>query len=293
MALYAFDGTWNKDNPGTEQDTNVLLFSNAYHGEGTYWPGVGTRFGLLGRVAGGITGAGGLERVQHALDELKANFRRGDSVIDVIGFSRGAALALHFTNQIQQRAKKMLGLDAPPPVRFLGLWDTVASFGIPGNDLNPLYDLGLPDHVEKCYHAMALDERRHTFPLQRLEARVADVNQTGRLFEVWFRGVHSDIGGGNKNSGLSSIALQWMYTKAKEQGLPLDDNRVAAASGLLKPSAPISASSFDPVKNRFRVVRWNDSAHETVAARPDTKDREHNPIPANLARVNDAGAVVA
>ncbi|MGH9657644.1 MAG: phospholipase effector Tle1 domain-containing protein, partial [Bryobacteraceae bacterium] len=58
MALYAFDGTWNEDKPGADKDTNVVWFRDAYIGSQNYWEGVGTRFGLLGKLFGGITGAG-------------------------------------------------------------------------------------------------------------------------------------------------------------------------------------------------------------------------------------------
>src|SRR5438270_11329190 len=58
MALYAFDGTWNSDKPGTEKDTNVVWFHDAYTGPKHYWSGVGTRLGLAGKLVGGITGAG-------------------------------------------------------------------------------------------------------------------------------------------------------------------------------------------------------------------------------------------
>ena len=52
MALYSFDGTWNKDKPGTERDTNVLLFGAAYQKTVWYKKGVGTRFGILGKIIG-------------------------------------------------------------------------------------------------------------------------------------------------------------------------------------------------------------------------------------------------
>ena len=54
MALYAFDGTWNSDKPGTDQDTDVVWFHRAYTARKRYWTGVGTRFGVIGRVAGSI-----------------------------------------------------------------------------------------------------------------------------------------------------------------------------------------------------------------------------------------------
>ena len=105
MALYSFDGTWNKDKTGTERDTNVLLFGAACQKTVWYKKEVGTRFGILGKIVGGITGAGGRSRVRDGLKELRKNLKKGDDVIDIIGFSRGAALALHFANQIA--AKKI------------------------------------------------------------------------------------------------------------------------------------------------------------------------------------------
>ena len=51
--LYAFDGTWNQDKEGTENDTNVLWFRRAYDGDAIYFKGVGTRLGFLGEAIGG------------------------------------------------------------------------------------------------------------------------------------------------------------------------------------------------------------------------------------------------
>jgi len=291
MALYAFDGTWNKDHPGTDGDTNVVWFRDAYQGTVCYLKGVGTRFGILGRMAGGITGAGGRKRVDEAWKALAGNVKAGDTTIDIVGFSRGAALALHFANRVA--SKPVPGHAGPPrPIRFLGLWDTVPSFGAPSVPANIGWDLDLPDAVEKCYHALSLDERRHTFRLHRLEAPVADANQPGRLFEVWFRGVHSDVGGGNRNAGLSSIALNWMFGKAVARGLPIDPARVAANAARMAAAAPISVHSVDPIKNRFRVVRWNDDVHVSVDRRAGDKKHEHNNPPPGVRVVDDAGQAI-
>src|SRR3954462_12956267 len=94
MALYAFDGTWNSDKPGSQHDTNVLWFKQAYGKECFYREGVGTRFGPFGQVLGGITGAGGHTRIHEGLQQLEQNLAAGDADIDVVGFSRGAALAV-------------------------------------------------------------------------------------------------------------------------------------------------------------------------------------------------------
>lgn len=286
MALYAFDGTWNKDKPGSDSDTNVLNFANAYASGGPvlYLPGVGTRFGPLGRVVGGITGAGGRTRVREARADLKRNLRAGDVVVDIVGFSRGAALALDFANWVNDTSADFTDDARPLAIRFLGLWDTVPSFGVPSLPWNIGYHVALPANVATCYHAMALDERRHTFALTRLAAKVENANQAGRLFEVWFRGVHSDVGGGNKNPGLSSIALYWMYRAALRTGLRIDTAALERARDRRRPDARISKHDYDLIKNRFRTVRWNDRVHDSVDARDP---RTHNNPPLGLAVVND------
>jgi uncharacterized protein (DUF2235 family) len=282
VALYAFDGTWNADKTGTDRDTNVRWFYDAYDRPGVYKEGVGTRFGILGEALGGMTGAGGRTRVDEMYRELLLNLNAGDEDIDIIGFSRGAALALHFANRVADVRP------TPPPIRFLGLWDCVPSFGLASIDLNIGWDLDLPDNVNKCFHALALDERRHTFHVHRLSASVEHADQEGRLFEVWFRGVHSDVGGGNLNAGLSSIALNWMFAKATERGLPLKPSAPIGNRGRMKPSCRISdPPKYDIVKNKRRIVRWNDQVHESV-----TYSDECNNPPEGIAVVNDNGAEV-
>lgn len=292
MALYAFDGTWNKDKAGTERDTNVIWFRDAYASPVHYLKGVGTKFGKLGKVVGGITGAGGRSRVKKMVKKLRAAVAKGDTTIDIVGFSRGAALALHFANKIDSGDALGTPAGKAPPIRFLGLWDTVPAFGLPSTPANVGWDLDLPDNVEVCYHALSLDERRHTFKPERLEARVESTDQPNRLYEVWFRGVHSDIGGGNKNTGLSSIALNWMFAAAKRHGLPISAAAVTRNRKRRKKASPISVHSFDPIKNKFRVVRGNDRIHESVAFRADSGKRKHNNPPAGVVAIADSGRQV-
>jgi uncharacterized protein (DUF2235 family) len=292
VALYAFDGTWNKDKPGTDEDTNVLKFANAYRPQDSvhYQSGVGTRLGLAGRIVGGITGAGALSRIKRALDRLERNFKDGDTDIDVIGFSRGAAIAIEFAFRVFQKG---VGRVKQPPVRFLGLWDCVPSFGIPGNDKNIGWHVNnLPDNVGHCFHALALDERRGTFPLNRLSARVDHADQPGRLFELWFRGVHSDVGGGNKNPGLSDGALHAMFKSALRCGLDLDPAAVEQARLGARPDTPISVHKRDPIPDPFRIVNWNDRVHVSVSFRADEKPRAHNNPPPGVEVVDDDGIVV-
>jgi uncharacterized protein (DUF2235 family) len=245
MALYAFDGTWQRDQDNPVEDTNVVWFRDAYDGPVEYFPGPGTRLGWLGRLVGGLTGAGGRWRVRQALKALERHCAQGDHIIDVVGFSRGAALALHFANAAGHRR-----------IRFLGLFDTVPCFGIPANRIDLGWDLGLAASVERCFHAMALHEQRLSFPLLRLAPDV-------RVQEVWFRGVHSDIGGGNGNCGLSSIPLDWMFAEAHRCGVKLKTWKVIENRARMNAAAPVSAVKLD-TKLRRRTPRPGDRFHASL-----------------------------
>lgn len=59
MGLYAFDGTWQRDEIDDERDTNVRRLFEAYTEHKLYTPGVGTRWWLPGKWLGGVVGAGG------------------------------------------------------------------------------------------------------------------------------------------------------------------------------------------------------------------------------------------
>ena len=223
MALYAFDGTGNEDRDGDDHDSNVVDFFRAYDDPlkdndpddplgSLYVKGIGrmarTFFGERLSEAFGI---GGHRRVRQAMRRLRNNLRAGDTDVDVIGFSRGAGIAISFTNEI---AEQHPGLT----IRFLGLWDTVGQFGLPGERLQAGHDLNCPRNVHRCYHAMALDENRALFPLTRM---LRDDKPVDGFVEAWFRGVHSDVGGGNGNRGLNWISLHWMLMAARREGLPI------------------------------------------------------------------------
>src|SRR5262249_21137800 len=161
-------------------------------------------------------------------------------------------------NKIQKDGIRGPGTDEvvepSPTIRFLGVWDVVAAFGFAnlGNTAaNFGHDLELPEsNLQFCFHALALDERRPSFLPTRLNGAC----------EVWFRGVHSDIGGGNGNRGLNDITLKWMMSKAKSAGLPIADADIAA----LHP-VPATAPSTDKPPVKVRAVEPIDRCHFTVA----------------------------
>src|SRR3954468_4907938 len=129
MALYAFDGTWNSEKDAGEYDknTNVVRFKDLYASTKFFYKGVGTKHGFLGKIVGGAFGVGGQERIAEARRDIAKQFSAGDRDIDVVGFSRGAALAVDFANVIADDGVMVNGVNERPPVRFLGVWDVVAA----------------------------------------------------------------------------------------------------------------------------------------------------------------------
>jgi uncharacterized protein (DUF2235 family) len=109
-------------------------------------------------------------------------------------------------------------------VRFLGVWDTVGSLGIPGmlsflSRRHQFHDVSLSRIVDHACHAVAIDERRRWFKPTLWSAG----NEPGQTMEqVWFAGVHTNVGGGYADAGLSDVAFTWMAERAARARLALD-----------------------------------------------------------------------
>lgn len=224
-----------------------------------YFGGVGAAGSIWSRATGGVAGVGLSGNVKEAYYWLTTTYRDGDQIA-VFGFSRGAYTARSLAGmigscglldttgaseeqtwrQIEQvyRRKYRAGDTAKPswrdglrfrydpgdeaeiPVRFIGVWDTVGSLGVPDhlglvNLLDSprryeFHDVTLNPHLPHGRHAVALDEFRGPFcpTLWSEPAPGQDVKQ------VWFPGDHGDVGGGHPETGLSDGALMWMIDEA-------------------------------------------------------------------------------
>ncbi|PVY69424.1 putative alpha/beta hydrolase family protein DUF2235, partial [Tamilnaduibacter salinus] len=176
-------------------------------------------------LAFGIGPEGGHTRIKQALAGIRrvlAASEYKNIVFDIFGFSRGAALARHFVNLVQQWPQNILlprydwdfwvpplpgnGLEwveafpqqATGSVGFVGLFDTVGSFYLPGNNANLDFNLNLATgSAETVFQISAHHEIRENFPLSSLR------DESGRLpvtmQQSAFPGVHADIGGGYEN----------------------------------------------------------------------------------------------
>jgi hypothetical protein len=120
--------------------------------------------------------------------------------ISVFGFSRGAALARAFTNRLVNKCMKngggLLYQGHPLRINFMGLFDTVASFGVPSQNARTPFterELTVSPVVERCVHYVAAHELRFSFPVDLIRK---DGKLAGDWVEKVFPGVHSDVGGG-------------------------------------------------------------------------------------------------
>ena len=125
--------------------------------------------------------------------------------------------------------RKKYGVEKPereghkPEIEFLGLWDTVDAYGLPIDKLAlfwdklvyPLYfpEYTLWDKVKKACHALSVDDERKTFhPVLWDESKESVGN---RIEQVWFPGVHSDVGGGYPEYTMALVTLDWMISKVE------------------------------------------------------------------------------
>lgn len=116
---------------------------------------------------------------------------------------------------------------------FVGVWDTVSSVGWIENPLRLPYTANNPD-IRIGRHAVAIDERRAFFRMNLWRPSGAPgLSGPEDLQQVWFPGVHADVGGGYKEaeSGLAKIALRWMLREAMAAGLLVDAARMDVVLG--------------------------------------------------------------
>lgn len=110
------------------------------------------------------------------------------------------------------------------PVKFLGIWDTVGTLGVPlpligtlGEEQYVFHDT-TPSSINKhIRHAVSIDENRKYF-----EYTAVTPKKEVDLKEVWFPGVHSDVGGGYRETGLSDASCDWMRKEATSIGIQFE-----------------------------------------------------------------------
>ncbi len=115
------------------------------------------------------------------------------------------------------RFNRCFGVAPRPPIHFIGAWDTVSSFGWFW-DFQTLPYTAANTSVTHFRHALAIDERRACFPANLF---FPQPGQQANCKQVWFAGVHADVGGGypEKGATLAKVPLVWMLREAEALGL--------------------------------------------------------------------------
>lgn len=254
----------------TYYDPGVGTFSSA-----GAWTSVAQR---ISRLFGNAFGAGMRTNLQEAYTFLINHWEPGDRIY-VFGFSRGAycarALAglLHLIgvmrpgsdnlvryavsnyarrkpkwsaddwHQARQFASVMSRyVDGHPsvPITYLGVWDTVKAPGLLRRSMEWPFTRQLPN-VLAGRHAVSIDEKRRPFREYLVPAHHPTID------EVWFAGVHSDIGGGFLDKPrLGDVALNWITDGARAAGILLRDDL---------PFAPITIDNATGIIHRMGW-RW-------------------------------------
>jgi uncharacterized protein (DUF2235 family) len=119
------------------------------------------------------------------------------------------------------------------PVQFTGAWDTVESVGLFGGARFRRVAKVEGTMFRNVRHAVALDEQRSKFNV-RLFAQDNGSYQgrdgaAATLEQLWFRGCHCDVGGGNPlpDQVLARAPLLWICCEAGKCGLRLGEEQHA------------------------------------------------------------------
>ncbi|NOY67324.1 MAG: DUF2235 domain-containing protein [Gammaproteobacteria bacterium] len=256
------DGTGQKGGQG--DNTNIYKLFNmllkqppeqvVFYDEGI---GTGTR-----KFISLLTGLGFSKNIQDGYRFIIDNYEEGDQIY-LFGFSRGAATVrslssfmhyfgvlpksspelipkaykLYKTKDKDERKSKASAFkkkyqSVPVKIVFLGCYDTVAALGLPVPVLCELidkipafrhkfHDFLLSECVENAYQALAIDDERKEFHPILWDTEMKDYQS---IKQVWFCGMHTDVGGGYPEQELSDIPLDWMVQQAEAHGLKINSD---------------------------------------------------------------------
>lgn len=199
-----------------------------------------------------LTGSGLQNNVNDAYRFLMETFETGDRIF-LFGFSRGAFTVRSLAGMLYKVGLLPPGNDNLIPyaaklyniegnvdiahgfrdtfsrrcaVHVIGVWDTVSSLVM---NAGKRWSSGaLNPDVKHGYHALSIDEKRKDFPPCLWLDDSTDLARGQTVEQVWFAGVHSDVGGWYDERGLANISLHWMLKQAKAKGLKIDQARLEA-----------------------------------------------------------------
>lgn len=262
-----------------------------------YDSGVGTDGTPLDHLSGGAMGEGLFQKIQDCYSFLSAVYDPGDRIF-LFGFSRGAYTARSLAGMIAGLGVPTINLDNTTVkrifdayrepdkartatlkaalktaygmqdaiVQMVGVWDTVGALGIPGilfglfnQQKYGFLDTALHPCIEHAYHAVSIDERRAQFkPTLWTNPDGSYRANDSRVEQVWFPGVHCDVGGSYRQCQLSDVTLSWMMHKATNNGLIISAD---AKKEYL--SIPLK-NAMGAAHDEWRLIPWGIPEHRQV-----------------------------
>ena len=273
---------------------------------GDYTP----RLRSASRLAGLARGVGLDSNVMASYSYLMRNYEEGDSIF-LFGFSRGAYTARALAgllwavgilkpgtenilpyllrDYLQAYKRGQLGSEGQEvvrdynelfsttrssrlriPVTYLGLWDTVAALS--ARRRRWAYTRNLPN-VRTVRHAVSIDERRRPYREYLIGVPTENmISPPEHVEEVWFAGVHSDVGGGFRDDRrLATISLKWVIDGAIEEGLLVRRGTYKKWCSVTRDDALGKVHKMGPLwlltGRRQRVLPRDAYVHASVAAR--------------------------
>ncbi|MCG8309288.1 MAG: DUF2235 domain-containing protein [Cytophagales bacterium] len=301
--IILLDGTWQDENEG-DKISNVVKLWECLEKDSDrqitrYFRGIGNdeEFSLLGSLISGFTGHKEKKVRQHAYSTINKEFRPGDRIF-IFGFSRGAACARMLANdlysnglyekiritsvpksnkrsnhvEVRFKKYKVEGRKLDIDVEFLGVWDTVGAFGIPMkifgipfNKWNLFKDMHIAQNIKKALHIVAIDETRDPFKPTLMNKKPDIVK------EVWFPGVHSDIGGSYVEDRLAKISLNFMIKEFKKAVQSLGGPEILFDDEKVKKH---TSDTYDKAVFHFHGLGWKKSIRDIFVQFEDNPTNE-------------------
>ncbi len=315
------DGTWNRpeEEIGKDFPTNVLKFSRGIrprnnNGEAQiifYDWGIGS---YHQHITGGAFGAGLDKIIKDCYRFIIHNYNKGDRLY-FFGFSRGAytvrslcgfinncgIIKNEHGNRVEQAYNLYRNRDIHPKdevsmkfreyyahadkteIHFVGVWDTVGALGVPlsvfsfVNDKHMFHDLKIGKNIITARHALSVDEMRADF-----RPTIWNSQKSRDLKQVWFPGVHSDVGGGYEPDSdgaiLSNISLHWMIKEAKEAGLSFYSFMQNEKQNPLATKHEEYKGKYKLLGKHLRKIHQHTKVHISVKIRYEN-DKTYRPYP--------------
>jgi uncharacterized protein (DUF2235 family) len=316
-----------------------------------YKEGVGSK--KSEHYRGGLFGYGLNKQIEDAYAKVAHAYTGADDQIFLIGYSRGAFSARSLAGMIarcgiigpehlsaarvfaryrrgtaspglneMQRDEAVPGTEedrlvlahsALARIRFIGVFDTVGSLGVPGGLFRPLvraryqfHDTNLSGLVDHARHALAVDEQRPHFVATLWDGVPKPIaGHKTTLVQRWFAGSHGNVGGGGTNvpetkNPLSAITREWIADEARQAGLairpdpypadawcgPLSDSYASFGGGWFYKIVRWRKRNYRPIDTTVNGQQLSPSVVQRYRERPDYRPRRNPGFEGAFARAS-------